>query len=167
MLHSIYRENVVNCVLKRRLTAVGPFSRNKSQIVFTGIQPGPKSIHIYSHCYKKVTCSKFKIKTLNQSVEYVFHTNNIVFNRRPGSIYLIFINFEHISHLVLVFLLLTLNMQLPAGRHSGVFIVLFQRCFQGPVNTLATIKTHHIETSQLISNANQLSGFYMMGNIGL
>ena len=25
------------------------------------------------------------------------------------------INFEHISHLVLVFLLLTLNMQLPAG----------------------------------------------------
>ena len=25
------------------------------------------------------------------------------------------VNFEHISHLVLVFLLLTLNMQLPAG----------------------------------------------------
>ena len=26
------------------------------------------------------------------------------------------VNFEHISHLVLVFLLLTLNMELPAGR---------------------------------------------------
>ena len=28
----------------------------------------------------------------------------------------LFVNFEHISHLVLVFLLLTLNMQLPAGK---------------------------------------------------
>ena len=28
---------------------------------------------------------------------------------------LLIVNFEHISHLVLVFLLLTLNMQLPAG----------------------------------------------------
>ena len=25
---------------------------------------------------------------------------------------------------------------------------------------------HHIETSQLICNANQLAGFYMMENIG-
>ena len=25
---------------------------------------------------------------------------------------------------------------------------------------------HHIETSQLICRANQLTGFYMMGNIG-
>ena len=32
MLHNIYREKAVNCVLKRRLTAVGPFSRNKSHI---------------------------------------------------------------------------------------------------------------------------------------
>ena len=30
MLHNILRQNVVNCVLKRRLTAVG--SRNKSHI---------------------------------------------------------------------------------------------------------------------------------------
>ena len=28
------------------------------------------------------------------------------------------VNFEHISHLVLVFLLLTLNMQLPAGKQN-------------------------------------------------
>ena len=32
MLHNILRQNAVNCVLKRRLTAVGPFSRNKSHI---------------------------------------------------------------------------------------------------------------------------------------
>ena len=31
---------------------------------------------------------------------------------------------------------------------------------------LTTNVPHHIETSQLISNANQLTGFYMMGNIG-
>ena len=31
------------------------------------------------------------------------------------------LNFEHISHLVLVFLLLTLNMQLPAGFRGFIF----------------------------------------------
>ena len=31
---------------------------------------------------------------------------------------------------------------------------------------LTTNVPHHIETSQLISNANLLTGFYMMGNIG-
>ena len=39
MLHNIYRENVVNCVLKWSLLAVGPFSRNKSHIL------------IYMHVY--------------------------------------------------------------------------------------------------------------------
>ena len=33
MLHNIYRENASNYVLKRRLTVVGPFSRNKSQMI--------------------------------------------------------------------------------------------------------------------------------------
>ena len=33
MLHNILRQNAVNYVLKRRLTAVGPFSRNKSHIL--------------------------------------------------------------------------------------------------------------------------------------
>ena len=42
-------------------------------------------------------CSKLTIKTPE---------------RRSG---VFIVNFEHISHLVLVFLLLTLNMQLPAG----------------------------------------------------
>ena len=35
MLHNILRQNAINCVLKRRLTAVGPFSRNKSHIYWT------------------------------------------------------------------------------------------------------------------------------------
>ena len=34
------------------------------------------------------------------------------------------------------------------------------------LNQLTTNVPHHIETSQLICNANQLNGFYMMGNIG-
>ena len=33
-------------------------------------------------------------------------------------------------------------------------------------NPLMTNVLHHIETSWLICNANQMSGFYMMGNIG-
>ena len=33
-------------------------------------------------------------------------------------------------------------------------------------NPLPTNVPHHIETSQLICNANQLTSFYMMGNIG-
>ena len=32
-------------------------------------------------------------------------------------------------------------------------------------NPLTTSVPYHIETSQFISNANQLTGFYMMGNI--
>ena len=47
------------------------------------------------------TCSKLTIETLEQGVKY-----------KSG---VFIVNFEHISHLVLVFLLLTLNMQLPAG----------------------------------------------------
>ena len=34
------------------------------------------------------------------------------------------------------------------------------------VKPVPTNVPHHIETSQLICNANQLVGFYMMGNIG-
>ena len=41
--------------------------------------------------------------------------------RRSG---VFIVNFEHISHLVLVFLLLTLNMQLPAG-WEHLYILLF------------------------------------------
>ena len=33
-------------------------------------------------------------------------------------------------------------------------------------NPLTTNVPHHIKTNQLICNTNQLTGFYMMGNIG-
>ena len=53
------------------------------------------------------TCSKLTIETLEQGVN-MFKVNNK--DTRTT-----IVSFEHISHLVLVFLLLTLNMQLPAG----------------------------------------------------
>ena len=34
------------------------------------------------------------------------------------------------------------------------------------LNPLKTTISHYIETSQLICTVNQLTGFYMMGNIG-
>ena len=36
----------------------------------------------------------------------------------------------------------------------------------GAINQLTTNVPHHIETSQLPCSANQLTGFYMIGNIG-
>ena len=48
-----------------------------------------------------VICSKLTIKTPERR------------HKRRSGVFIV--NFEHISHLVLVFLLLTLNMQLPAG----------------------------------------------------
>ena len=46
----------------------------------------------------------------------MFKVNNMVPERRHWNCSGAFtVNFEHISHLVLVFLLLTLRMQLPAG----------------------------------------------------
>ena len=50
------------------------------------------------------------------------------------------VNFEHISHLVLVFLLLTLNMQLPTRTVSldaGVPIVKLERIFTHLENSRA------------------------------
>ena len=37
---------------------------------------------------------------------------------------------------------------------------------ENSLNPLSTIIPHPIETTQLICNGNQLTGFYMMGNIG-
>ena len=33
-------------------------------------------------------------------------------------------------------------------------------------NPLTTNVLHHIETGQMICNANRLTGFYIMGNVG-
>ena len=43
-----------------------------------------------------------------------------------------------------------------------------KKCFKHLVNInpLTTSVSHDIETSQLISNTDQLTGFYMMGSIG-
>ena len=38
----------------------------------------------------------------------------------------------------------------------------FQYLLQNKVNSLTTNVPHHIDTSQLICNANQLTGFYMI-----
>ena len=35
------------------------------------------------------------------------------------------------------------------------------------LNPLAANVPHHVETSQVICNASQLTGFYVMGNSGL
>ena len=52
------------------------------------------------------TCSKLTIETVEQGVKYAHSL------RRSGDF---IVNFEHILHLVLVFLLLILNMYLPTG----------------------------------------------------
>ena len=42
----------------------------------------------------------------------------------------------------------------------------YERIFNGKLNPLTTTVSHHIETCQLIWIANQLTDFYMIGNIG-
>ena len=51
------------------------------------------------------TCSKITIETLEQGVKYVQWRSSGVF----------IVNFEHISRLIQVFLLLTLSNEMPAG----------------------------------------------------
>ena len=46
------------------------------------------------------------------------------------------------------------------------YLDYFLKLLRMPFNLLTTNVSHHIETSQLICIANQLTGFYMMGNIG-
>ena len=46
----------------------------------------------------------------------MFKVNNKDARRRSG---IFIVNFEHIPHLVQVFLLLTLNMKLPSGEWGG------------------------------------------------
>ena len=46
------------------------------------------------------------------------------------------------------------------------FFVLFPTTILRKINPLTTNVPHHIETSPLICIANQLTGFYIIGNIG-
>ena len=82
------------------------------------------SIHLLQcHCLQyapsqsAITCSKLTIETIEQG-EW----------RRSG---IFIVNFEHISHLVLLFLLLTLTRQMPAGiRLSGLLLTQFWTSFK-------------------------------------
>ena len=82
-LHNIYRENVVNCLLKWCLTAVGPFSRNTSHIfiaflaivyhVFVFQTAFFATIHSFS-----VFCTLYK-GCLTIIYVFVFHTSKACF----------------------------------------------------------------------------------------
>ena len=50
----------------------------------------------------------------------------------------------------------------------GVFLMFFLRTklLITSINPFTTNALYHIETSQLICNANQLTGFHTKGNIG-
>ena len=71
------------------------------------------------------TCSKLTIETLEQNVKYVQLTRKTLERRQWRRSGVFLVNFEHISHLALVFLLLTLNMQLPAGHLKTENLTIF------------------------------------------
>ena len=77
-----------------------------SEIIHTNLEILPQSQSAF-------TCSKLTIETQEQAVKYVtLKTPERRHWHRSGAFS---VNFEHISHLVLVFLLLTFNMKLPPG----------------------------------------------------
>ena len=69
-----------------------------------------------------ITCSKLTIETQEQGVK-LFEVNNkdTRTTHFHGKFFFFIVNFKHISHLVLVFLVLTLNMLLPARLDSTRF----------------------------------------------
>ena len=70
-----------------------------------------QQIHIFHITQLTFTCSKSKLEILEQGVKYVQKLTTKTPERCQSRCSGVFIvNFEHISHLVLVFLLLTLNM---------------------------------------------------------
>ena len=90
--------------------------------------------------------------------------------RRSG---VFIVNFEHISHLVLVFLLLPLSRQIPAGKYEKRTSSSFWVNLEFSVNFICLlypfqrIVVFYIETSYLICITNQMTGFYMKCNTGL
>ena len=75
------------------MDSLEPFPKTQTQLMQT------QQTHFMTS-QPAFTCSKLTIGTLEQGVKYVQW-------RRSG---IFIVNFEHISHLVLLFLLLTLNM---------------------------------------------------------
>ena len=99
-LHGRKYSKVVNCSMKRLLN----FEIKKTGLHLTTFSSDSiivKSVsrdNIFETITQRVfTCSKLIIETLEQGVKW----------RRSG---VFIVNFKHISHLALVFLLLTLNM---------------------------------------------------------
>ena len=86
---------------KRQHKMVSVISFHTVSLAFEGFR-----ITRISAAHPAFTCSKLSIETLEQGVKYMFKVNNKD-SSRSG---IFIVNFEHISHLVLVFLLLTLNM---------------------------------------------------------
>ena len=76
---------------------------------------------MYSDCTQPAsTYSKLTIKALEQGVKYVLNLTKKTPERRQWHCSGVFIvNFEHTPHLVLVFLLLTLNMNCRLGRETS------------------------------------------------
>ena len=61
-----------------------------------------------------ITCSKLTIEALEQGVKYVSKLKIKTQERRQRRVFIV--KFEHISNLVLLFLLLILSRQIPAGK---------------------------------------------------
>ena len=84
----------------------------------------------------------------------------------PADIYLrrsgVFIdNFEHFSHLVLVFLLLTLNMELPAGMVC-IFAHKVPWIFYETVVKYIEKMTEHLNYKYLVKDTLKLSSFFYL-----
>ena len=83
MLHNIYRENEVTCVLKRRLTAVAPFSRNKSHIKYQDIEIKQHSQVTYLGCvmdetmFGEPTALKV-IRKINGKLKFLYRKNSFL-----------------------------------------------------------------------------------------
>ena len=65
-----------------------------------------------------ITCSRLTIETLGQCVKYVqsLQKRNQNDARHCSDVFIV--NFKYISHLVLVFLLLTLSRQMPGRKRN-------------------------------------------------
>ena len=67
------------------------------------------------------------------------------------------------------FLVIVVSRGFTLGIFLFFLVAIFFHCFDDfvrQINRLTTNVLHYIETSQLTCNANQLTGFYMMENIG-
>ena len=53
-----------------------------------------------------------------------------------------------------------------SGKFSVDLLTFTKEFINGKLNPLTTTVSHHMETCQLIWIANQLTDFYMIGNIG-